>query len=179
MPPPSHAPADLQHETTYDVCQTPVDCPAYAASKLEQLLFSRELQRRLGGEDSRAVVVSLHPGLVATSLLRYSTIAGAAGTLAPPPDAFDAPGATRSLNFFGFKTPEQGAQTTIWAATSPALTARNAGGRFLRECAVAEGEATRASDLLGLGYRDDALAAGLWREAERLSGKEFRPPPLL
>ena len=174
--------ADLQHDRgTYDVCQTPVDCPAYAASKLEQLLFARELQRRLGGDDSRAVVVSLHPGLVATSLLRYSTIAGAAGTLAPPPDAFDAdhPGATRALNFFGFKTPEQGAQTAIWAATSPTLTARSAGGRFLRECAVAEDEAKLASDLLGLGYRDDALAAGLWREAERLSGADFRPAPMV
>ena len=121
----STLPAGRHEGKAYDACQTPVDCPAYSASKLEQLLFSRELQarpppisshlarsrpspraphytrprlplasptrlgrisrqRRLGGDASRALVVSVHPGLVATELLRYSTLAGPAGTLAAP-----------------------------------------------------------------------------------------------
>lgn len=160
-------------------CQTPVDCPAYAASKLEQLLFTQELQRRLGGGASRALVVSVHPGLVATELLRYSTIAGPAGTLSPPQGALDGPGATRALNFWGFKTPEQGAQTTLFAATSPRLSARSFGGKFLRECADADGEAYAASRVANLGYGDAQVAAALWSEAERLSGAPFEATPML
>jgi len=116
---------------------------------------------------------------VATELLRYSTIAGPAGTLAAPPRALDAPAAARALNFWGLKTPEQGAQTTVYAATSPDLTPRGAGGKFLRECADAEREAVVASDLSGLGYHDERLAVALWSEAERLTGSEFRVTPLL
>ena len=206
----------LQHVSTYGTCQTPVDCPAYAASKLEQLLFtcvcdgrsrhlslaapegllaapcppvtaracrapdgSRELHKRLGGADSRALVVALHPGLVATELFRYSTLLGPAGTLSIPAGAYDDPAAARALNFWGFKTASQGAQTSIYAATSPELTSRRAGGRFLRDCADADDEAVLASSLLGLGYTDEALSRALWRRAEQLSGAAFRPEPLL
>lgn len=169
---------DLQHAgAAYGACQTPVDCPAYSASKLAQLIFTRELQRRLGGESSRALVLSVHPGLVATELLRYSTVAGPAGTLAAP--AAEVAAARRALNFWGAKTPEQGAQTTLFAATSPTLTPRTAGGHFLRECADAEKEAVSSSDLEGLSYRDERLAAALWREAERLTGAEFSVTPLV
>lgn len=169
---------DLQHTgAAYGACQTPVDCPAYSASKMAQLIFTRELQRRLGGESSRALVLSVHPGLVATELLRYSTVAGPAGTLAAP--AAEVAAARRALNFWGAKTPEQGAQTTLFAATSPTLTPRTAGGHFLRECADAEKEAVSSSELEGLGYRDERLAAALWREAERLTGAEFGVTPLV
>ena len=72
---------NLQHAgAAYNTCNTPTDCPSYSASKLEQLLFTRELQRRLGGESSRAVVMSVHPGLVKTELFRYSTIGARAAT---------------------------------------------------------------------------------------------------
>jgi len=169
---------DLQHAgAAYGACQTPVDCPAYSASKMAQLIFTRELQRRLGGESSRALVLSVHPGLVATELLRYSTVAGPAGTLAAP--AAEVAAARRALNFWGAKTPEQGAQTTLFAATSPTLTPRIAGGHFLRECADAEKEAVSSSELEGLGYRDERLAAALWREAERLTGADFTVTPLV
>ena len=43
----------------------------------------------------------------------------------------------------------------------------------------AEQEAVLASELIGVGYTDDALASALWRRAEKLSGAEFRPEPLL
>ena len=171
---------NLQHVSKeYDTCQTPIDCPAYAASKLEQLLFTKELHKRLGGADSRALVVALHPGLVATELFRYSTLLGPAGTLSIPAGAYDDPAAARALNFWGFKTASQGAQTSIYAATSPELTSRRAGGRFLRDCADADDEAVLASSLLGLGYTDEALSRALWRRAEQLSGAAFRPEPLL
>jgi hypothetical protein len=36
-----------------------------------------------------------------------------------------------------------------------------------------------SSDLEGLSYRDERLAAALWREAERLTGAEFSVTPLV
>ncbi len=41
---------------------------AYGRSKLANLMFSRELQRRLAGEGARTVSVAAHPGLSATGL---------------------------------------------------------------------------------------------------------------
>ena len=121
--------------------------------------------------------------VVATELFRYSTLLGPAGTLSIPAGAYDDPAAARALNFWGFKTASQGAQTSIYAATSPELTSRRAGGRFLRDCADADDEAVLASSLLGLGYTDEALSRALWRRAEQLSGAAFRvpfrPEPLL
>ena len=171
---------NLQHVSKeYDTCQTPIDCPAYAASKLEQLLFTKELHKRLGGADSRALVVALHPGLVATELFRYSTLVGPEGSLSIPAARYDDPGAARALNFWGFKTPSQGAQTSIYAATSPELTPRSAGGHFLRDCADADDEAVLATSLLGFGYTDEKESGALWRRSEQLSGADFRPEPML
>ena len=103
----------------------------------------------------------------------------AAGTYSTPTGALDVPSAARALNFFGFKTPRQGAQTTVYAASAPELNARSAGGHFLRDCADAEAEALLASKLLNLGYTDEKLAASLWRRSEVLTGADFRPEPLL
>jgi NAD(P)-dependent dehydrogenase (short-subunit alcohol dehydrogenase family) len=67
---------------------------AYGASKLANILFTYELARRLEGSDVR--VNAVHPGFVNTNFQR------AAG-----------------LNMRGPLTPEEGADTVIWLATSP------------------------------------------------------------
>ena len=43
---------------------------AYAQSKLANILFTRELQRRFAAEGSNCLAVCLHPGVVNTEL-RY------------------------------------------------------------------------------------------------------------
>ncbi|MFD3735080.1 oxidoreductase [Streptomyces sp. NPDC058632] len=45
--------------------------PAYAQSKLANLLFTAELQRRLTEAGSPVIATAAHPGLAATNLLRY------------------------------------------------------------------------------------------------------------
>ena len=75
---------------------------AYAQSKLANVLFARELSRRLAG--SGVTVNSLHPGAVATSM-GVDRATGFGGF------------ATRLLKPF-FLTPEQGADTAIYLATS-------------------------------------------------------------
>jgi NAD(P)-dependent dehydrogenase (short-subunit alcohol dehydrogenase family) len=58
---------DLQMERRYD----PV--AAYGRSKLANLLFSYELQRRLAATDGRTIAVAAHPGSSRTQLARHSS----------------------------------------------------------------------------------------------------------
>jgi len=91
---------------------------AYGDSKLANILFARELNRRLEGTNVTAN--ALHPGVIATELGRDST-------------------AVKILHVVGkpfLKTIEQGAATTVWAATGTDLEGR--GGQYLLDSAVGE-----------------------------------------
>ena len=113
----------------------------YGTSKLCNILFTRELARRLAG---RGVTTnSFTPGFVAT---RFGDQAGglyAAGV--------------RLAKLFA-DSAEKGAETLIYLASSP--EAANISGRFLQNCS--------AGSLSGEA-RDDAAAARLWRESERIA----------
>ena len=79
---------------------------AYCRSKLANILFTRELARRLDGSGVTANAV--HPGIVATRLARDGDggpLADVAMTLVRP----------------FFSTPEQGARTSIYVASAPEL----------------------------------------------------------
>ena len=73
---------------------------AYTQSKLANILFTRELARRLGPE-STVHTYSLHPGVVSTELGRH---------------LYD-----MSLLKWLFLTPEQGAQTSLYCALDESL----------------------------------------------------------
>lgn len=90
--------------------------PAYGQSKLANILFTYELARRLEGTGVTAN--ALHPGLVATGFAANNS--GATMRL------FRA--ATR---IFG-KTPEQGAQTILYLATSPEV--EGVSGKYWDKC---------------------------------------------
>jgi len=87
----------------------------YYASKLANLLFTYELDRRLRAKDSSTITVAVHPGGAATELARYAT--GAPGalmrTLMP---------VMRPL----MNTAQQGAWPTELAATAAGV----AGGQY-------------------------------------------------
>ena len=51
--------------------QTYAGDKAYARSKVSNILFTKELQRRLTDSGSKGVSVALHPGVVRTELGRY------------------------------------------------------------------------------------------------------------
>lgn len=85
---------DIQGEVAYS------GLGAYTQSKLANLLFNRELARRLAGTGVTANAV--HPGVVATRLL------------------FEGFAPLRLLKPF-LKTPEQGARTIVQVASAPAL----------------------------------------------------------
>lgn len=111
----------LSHE--YDKWQ------AYGQAKTADALFALGLDRRWAGSGVRAF--SVHPGGIFTPLQRHLSddemVAlgwkNADGSL---------PERVAAL----FKTPEQGAATTLWALTSPRLDGQ--GGLYCEDCDVAQ-----------------------------------------
>jgi NAD(P)-dependent dehydrogenase (short-subunit alcohol dehydrogenase family) len=85
----------------------------YAVSKLCNVLFAQELARRLDG--TGVTTYALHPGVVASDIWRK----------VPPP--------FRQLITMRMLTTEQGAQTSLYCATSPDVTKDS--GLFYDKCA--------------------------------------------
>lgn len=80
---------------------------AYGQSKLANLMFAYDLQRRLATAKAKTVAVAAHPGVAATELIRH--VPGAA-----------IPG-VRWLTGRILNTAEMGALPTLRAATDPAV----------------------------------------------------------
>ncbi len=101
---------------------------AYAQSKTANALFALELQRQEAPHGVTAF--SVHPGGILTPLQRHleKEEMVAMGWITPDGDIAE------SAKPF-FKTPEQGAATSVWAATSPMLDGR--GGQYLENCDIA------------------------------------------
>ncbi|MFE3031871.1 SDR family NAD(P)-dependent oxidoreductase [Streptomyces canus] len=112
---------DVHWRTGYDKWQ------AYGQAKTANVLFAVHLDR-LGAE--RGVrAFSLHPGGILTPLQRHLPKAEMVER-----GWIDEQG--NPLNPSGFKSPEQGAATQVWAATSPQLAGM--GGVYLEDCDIAE-----------------------------------------
>jgi WW domain-containing oxidoreductase len=112
---------------------------AYGQSKLANLLFAKELARRLAG--SRRTANAVHPGVIHTNLSRHL------------PAAMDA-----LFGFFGklaLKTVPQGAATQTYVAVHPGAARES--GAYFSSCNVA----TPRPDA-----NDPALAARLWEVTE-------------
>ncbi|SDW29437.1 NAD(P)-dependent dehydrogenase, short-chain alcohol dehydrogenase family [Arthrobacter sp. cf158] len=97
---------------------------AYGQAKTANSLFAVELDRL--GREFGVRAFAVHPGGIMTELQRHLPMEEmvAAGWM-------DAEGNLRD----GFKTPEQGAATSVWAATSKALEGK--GGVYCEDCDVA------------------------------------------
>lgn len=109
--------------------------PEYCASKLANVLFSAELARRLQGTGVNTY--ALHPGVVATDVWRA----------VPWPFQY---WIKRKMI-----TPEQGAQTTLYCATSPDVAKES--GLYYDRCKI------KAVSALA---QDPALARELWERSE-------------
>jgi retinol dehydrogenase 12 len=115
----------------------------YGASKLCNILFTRELARRL--EPAGVTANCFHPGMVRTGF------------------ALNGRGFTylmvKTSYWLIARTPEKGAETLVWLAASPEAAAKS--GDYYSNCRVA-----RTSKMA----RDDAMAARLWSLSERICG---------
>jgi NAD(P)-dependent dehydrogenase (short-subunit alcohol dehydrogenase family) len=130
---------DLQASKGYSAIR------AYGRSKLCNILFTRELARRWSGTGVTANC--LHPGFVAT---RFGDASG--GFLSS---------AVRIGKALFAITPEKGAETMVYLASSPDVAAIS--GEYFYKCHPATPTA---------GGRDDAAANRLWNESAKLAGIE-------
>jgi NAD(P)-dependent dehydrogenase (short-subunit alcohol dehydrogenase family) len=126
---------NLQGERGYERLE------AYSRSKLANLLFTYELARRMGG--SRVTANALDPGSVATNLGRDN------GWLRVM---------LRNLLRRGLTSPEDGARTSVYLASSPEV--EGVTGRYFERC-----EEARSSE----ASHDTAAAERLWRVSEELT----------
>ncbi len=146
---------DLQFEHDYDKWQ------AYGQAKSANSLFAVHLDAL--GQDAGVRAFAVHPGGIFTPLQRHLTREEmqASGWISDDgtPDE-------------RFKTPEQGASTSTWAATNPKLAGM--GGVYCENCDIAEptavGSPTARIEGVDAHAIDPDVAARLWTVSAQLTG---------
>jgi NAD(P)-dependent dehydrogenase (short-subunit alcohol dehydrogenase family) len=135
---------DLQSERSYS------RVAAYSQSKLANLMFTYELQRRLSGAGT-TIAVAAHPGLATTELTRNS------------------PAITAVLARLISQKAAKGALPTLRAATDPGVLGGQyygpggfSGARGYPKLAHSSGQS-----------RDTAIQRRLWTASEELTGVTF------
>jgi NAD(P)-dependent dehydrogenase (short-subunit alcohol dehydrogenase family) len=125
---------------------------AYGQSKTANVLFATHLDRL--GRERGIRGFSVHPGAIITPLGRHLTEADLADVL-----VLDEHG---NAELPDFKTPEAGAATAVWGATSPQLD--GLGGLWLEDCEVGPWAAEDGLHAVGVKRyaRDPAEAERLW-----------------
>jgi NAD(P)-dependent dehydrogenase (short-subunit alcohol dehydrogenase family) len=115
---------------------------AYGQSKLSNILFTKELAKRLAGTGKTAN--TLHPGVIVTALGRSMPVF--------------MQGILRGVSPLFLKSIPQGAATQCFVATHPSVA--STAGEYFSHCNIAQ-----PTDLA----RDPELAKRLWAESERIA----------
>ena len=139
---------DLQWERSYS------RMGAYGQSKLANLLFTYELQRRLAPHGT-TVAVAAHPGVSNTELVRHTPAA------LRLPVTWLAPLLTQK--------PEMGALPTLRAATDPAVR----GGQYYGPGNLGEIRGYPKLVTSSADSHDEAVQRRLWTVSEELTGVTF------
>jgi NAD(P)-dependent dehydrogenase (short-subunit alcohol dehydrogenase family) len=137
---------DLQSEQRYN------RVTAYAQSKLANLMFTYELQRRLAHAHAHTIAVAAHPGTSDTALVRHLPVWMQVGSrLVPNQDA------------------ARGALPTVRAATDPAAS----GGDYYGPSGLGEFSGPPVRVRSSARSRDPAAQKQLWAISEQLTGVTF------
>ena len=140
---------DLQWDRSYD------RVAAYGQSKLANLLFTYELQRRLAAKKEPTIALAAHPGFSNTELMRHLP-----GPLQPIWKLFG-PLATNSA--------EKGALPTLLAATDPSAQ----GAQYYGPDGIGEVMGYPKLVKSSAQSHDEALQERLWTVSEELTGVTF------
>jgi NAD(P)-dependent dehydrogenase (short-subunit alcohol dehydrogenase family) len=136
---------------------------AYGQSKLANLLFALELQRRAAAADSTLRSIAAHPGYAATNLQHAGPTLGG-DLLSRLADPFW----SISNHLVGQST-EDGALPTLYAATEPGLP----GGSLVGPGGFASLRGAPALETPSGAALDEETARRLWEVSEELTGVEF------
>ncbi len=136
--------------------------PAYRRSKLANLLFGFELQRRLERAQARTCSVVVHPGVSNTNLFAAGPGQGR-GLIARLTPFF--------IALFA-QSDAQGALPSLYAATAPDIR----GGRFYGCDGFREMRGYPVEVRAETQAYDEAMAARLWEVSENLTGVSYPLP---
>jgi len=140
---------DLQSEQRYR------RMAAYARSKLANLMFTYELQRRLATAGAPTVALAAHPGVAFTDLTRHLP--------AVLQSAYPVVGGLFA------QSAAMGALPILRAATDPAA----AGGEFFGPGGLAQAKGYPVLVSPAARSRDQSAQRRLWAESERLTGVSY------
>ncbi|WP_343675015.1 SDR family NAD(P)-dependent oxidoreductase [Chitinophaga sp.] len=147
---------------------------AYTRSKTANILFTVELDKRAQTHGIRAY--TLHPGMITT----VDPDKGVSIDTLKEHGLLDEEGNPRHDPYNGFKTPQEGASTTVWCATSPKLA--NVGGVYCEDTEVSVVDnkwenITPETFSMTRGVIPQAVdpdnAQKLWALTEKLTGVRF------
>ena len=136
------------HTRPYDASQ------AYSDSKLANVLFTLELQRRLSSGGSSVRAMAVHPGMVRTNLFGHRRVLGSI------------------IDFVGrfvMQDPAHGARATLFAATQDIP-----GGSFVQPGGFGHVRGAPGIDAAAPAAHDTAVAGSLWALSVQLTGTEAR-----
>jgi len=124
---------------------------AYSDSKLANILFTLELERRLATAGSSVRALAVHPGMTRTNLFSHAT--GVQATL------------INVLARLALQDPDLGARSTLFAATADIP-----GGSFVQPGGFAHMRGSPEIATPSRGAQDAAMARTLWDLSARLTG---------
>lgn len=133
---------------------------AYGQSKLANLLFAYELQRRLDGAQAAVLSVACHPGYAATNL----QLAGPRMAGSSVMEMF-----AQFLNQLVAQTAESGALPTLYAATAPEV----GGGDYIGPDGLGEMRGSPTKGRSSARSHDREVAGKLWDISEKLTGVRY------
>lgn len=128
---------------------------AYSQSKLANLLFTYELDRRLTAAGSTVKAVAAHPGYAATELQAHT-------------ESIQDRVMSLSNRIFA-QSAEMGALPELYAATAAEVT----GGRYYGPDGLGERRGHPKKVHSNAKSRDEAMADRLWELSEKLTGVSF------
>jgi len=128
---------------------------SYGQSKLANLMFAYDLQRRLAAAKAKTIAVAAHPGVAATELSRHVP-------------GYELPGVAW---LFGkvLNTSEVGALATLRAATDPNVK----GGQYWGPDGFREMRGYPELATSSEQSRDEAIQERLWKVSEELTGVTY------
>ncbi|WP_394237127.1 oxidoreductase [Niallia oryzisoli] len=127
----------------------------YGQSKLANLMFARELDKRLKQHGLETISLACHPGISSTNLFKFGKK--------------DAPNFMKSLMDKLLQPADMGALPTIYAATHPSLK----GGEYIGPDGKGRRKGYPALDTPHPVANDEDVINKLWEISEKLTGVVF------